>query len=161
MYCLLQNLFGAHLNSLGHKNKTLIDGENGIQEVRHAFNRQIATFRIPAVSLLIDVEEFLGYCKEKMLTVLKKKFEQCGALKVSLELFGQYIQPVKETEATKSFNTKTIPITRFEELDELLARLEDVIKNKASEFEHNDSGMYTCSSILVILQTHLLFDVIL
>lgn len=128
-----------------HKNKIIIDGENGIQELKHAFNRQITTFRIPATTLIINVEDFMGYCKEKVLVVLKKKFEQFENLKVSLELFGQYIQPIKEIEAVKSFNTKTIPASKSENLEELLERLENVIKTKASEFEHNDSGMYTYS----------------
>lgn len=89
----------------------------------------------------MSVEEFLVQCRDKVLAILKRKMEQLGPVKVSVELFGHYVQPVKNLEATKSFNTKSTPVSGLEELEELVERLEAVVKTKASEFEHNDSGM--------------------
>lgn len=66
--------------------------------------------------------------------------ELLGSIKVSLELFGQYVHPVKGTEDTKSFNTKAIPLTTPGEISKLVEAQEDIVKTKASEFEHHESG---------------------
>lgn len=131
------------MNSLSHKDKICIAVEDGVQMVQHAFERKITTFRIPVQSSDTDVDEFLRYCKGKVLNLLKKKLDDLRAVKVQLELFGLYFQPLGEKEETKSFNTKSVVISGHYESDNIVSTLYDVMKTKASEFEHKESGKAT------------------
>ena len=138
---LFQSAWAAHLRSMVHKQKTAAAVGEGVFLVNHAFNKHISTYRIIVPETEISITDFMLFVKRKLYTLLTKKLSEFGSVKFYLELFGRFVNRVSGEESTKSFGTKTQPLTTLGEYDELWETLAERITARYQDFQEKDSGM--------------------
>ncbi|CAH1998580.1 unnamed protein product [Acanthoscelides obtectus] len=86
---------------------------------------------------------FFRNIQQNVLEVIEDKLRVYRALKVNMEVFGQYVLQSKDVVDIKSFDTTDTVIDMGVDLSNVYKQFTDEIISQSSEFEEKDSGWAT------------------
>lgn len=131
-----------HLRSNIHKSnccqQTAVDG---VLSIETTFRGRISTYRLPAADQSVDYGQFLTTIQDKVLQLVASNVSTNGAVKMHIELFGNYYLKTSGEYSVKSFNTKNEIVTVATDLNQLYQSFVERVLTKAREFNENKSGM--------------------
>ncbi|XP_074039589.1 uncharacterized protein isoform X2 [Leptinotarsa decemlineata] len=121
----------SHNRSLQHKNNACVQLSDGVQIIKSAFKRRIATYRVQSSIVSTDYMSFFNEIRQKVIELLESAIRIHKIIKVNIEVFGSYILQTQDLKETRSFNSRNGIIAQ------------------TTEFQERDSG-WTCGKIMFL-----------
>lgn len=115
--------------------------EEEVVVLQCAFKSRIMTYRVSSKNSHVNVKDFMGESKDKVVALIENQIRTHKAVKLNFELFGYFILEAKEIGDIKSFNSRNEIATVSTNLDDLYEAFVEILDAKVFEFLERDSGM--------------------
>ncbi|XP_074028815.1 uncharacterized protein [Leptinotarsa decemlineata] len=139
----------SHNRTLQHKNNTCVQFSDGVQIIKSAFKRRIATYRVQSSIVSTDYMLFFNEIRQKVIELLESAIRVHKIIKVNMEVFGSYILQTQDLKETKSFNSQNRTVDQSTDLNSLFDGFRNGIIAQTTEFQERDSG-WTCEKIMFL-----------
>lgn len=142
-----ERIWGSHLRSNAHKNKSLIPKEKNVEIIKSAFQQRIVSYRVSSEGFFINIKTFFENVKPTVVNLLREAIIKHTCIKFNLELFGLYLNPSNGMQDVKSFNTPFEVAYPSSKVDEICDDMFQIMEVKASEFAERDSGNFSIINV--------------
>lgn len=107
-----------------------------------AFKNRIITYKINPLQNreYLAPEDFLYDVTKVIIQLIQRLLKTYNSLKINFELFANFVLSKSEWQEIKSFNTKYEIVFHNTDLNEMLMKVCNVLKDKLIDFEHCESG---------------------
>lgn len=78
-----------------HKDNNLKPCGNNITEIISVFKKRIVSYRVEPWSYTVNIRQFLSSVKSDVITLVKYALREDAAIKMNVELFGEFALPKK------------------------------------------------------------------
>ena len=130
-----------HLKSNRHRENCLIPINSRVSRIATAFECRVASYRIINENPeILNSLEFLLKIKEELVELIDRHLVVQNAVKITLEVFGDFERVDGENAELKSFLAPSHPLFYGDDIGEVLTKMFEVINDAAENFEHHKSG---------------------
>lgn len=134
------NKMASHLRTQEHKANSCVPIAEGVNLIRSAFKKRIASYRVHSVNNHNDYKKFFSDIQEKVINLMEKSAEKHNTTKINMEVFARYILPTSGNVDIKSFNTANIIIDQGTDIHSAYDTFVDGMISQTTEFSEKDSG---------------------